>query len=1771
MILQDFKPIIACLLSLSSIICRGQVSESAFRNPPQDAKVSTFWHWMNGNVNKDAITADLEYMSSAGYGDAVILDVFAGVEKGPVAYGSGEWSGLLRHACSEAARLGMTLGMHNSPGYSAVGGPWITPSESMKQLTWSDTTVSGKVISCQLPKPWSKLGYYEDIRVLAYPCAGCERPDTSDPFLVDGNLSTEIRLDSLRHDMYFDFKDSVPVSRISLRRGTREPPLDPHDGPRDYGSEYLVECSKDGLVFDSVAVLYSNPLRSLDIPALTTFDRTCARCWRLTTQQKASVAEVAFYDVISRKDVIDLTHLMKQDGSLTWQPPYDGEWNIVRIGQTSTGKMTTVSPESGTGLEVDKLSPRGADLQFDLFLDPLFRKLAPYVGTTLKTLLIDSWEAGGQDWTSDFECEFRERRGYPIGPMLLAMTGRIVDSEEKTEDFLADVRRTKCDLFNDFLSRFAERTHRWNLLLAGEPYGDGDFVREEYASLLDMPMSEWWTHYVYGSPATTRYVASEARKRDIRLIGAECYTGTPFNSKFSEHPYGMKALGDWMMTLGTSRFYLHSYALQPWLEPRHIMTMGPFGSHLDRNSAWAAEAVHWNMYNARCAAMLQQGEWVEGGAALKGSQDDSQLHFTHRKVGGEEFFFITNHRRRKESVLAEFTVPTELIPEIWDPMSGSTRIPVTYARKDSVVRIEIPLEQSGSVFVVFRNNGSGKEGTLPEHHFVMHPSYEGSFTYSVWAKPETMAYGNRGQIVYGGKNHFGLAIGTNAIRIYDGTTMILEWEHPVSGWTFVSAVLAKGKMILYVNGEKVATAPCRENLQLAPDTLFTDDRFVASFEGDNEDPVIEGRALGQDEILSAFNSHAVHTDMDKDWTVEFPGWSGASMIHLDTLNSLHRHPDFDVSHFGGKAVYRKRILLTSNDEEIRLDLGRVEHIAKLTVNGKDCGIRWKAPYVFDISEASRIGWNDLEVEVTTLYVNRLIGDALLPSSERKISLNWPHFNGTEPLIETGLTGGVRLLSSSAPSVQPIRRAEIVIDTARVSHHIDKKIYGLLLEHIYHSLSNGLVGENVWNRSFEECRAYGEWSLDSSDGCLSLDASEDKSGDFRIGNGADCILSFDVEISGPGTVLVGMRDQNRERMLTNRVYWRLSGPDGEDGILEEATGWVWYAPVAKVKQEPAPGRLKKGWNHIEMHGSGPHIQCVLNGQTVYDGEVDGCPTSGSVTIGGENCRAMFKNIRLVDGSGEPLPVSLDLSRHWHFSGNGTMRLEMDGPLNDKVATELNGRKGLSIFQEDKFSVKKGESVSGSVFLKGNVRYVNAELIGTGGRVLGRQTIKGISHKWKSYELDFMPEEDDSHVGIAFKLARSGKLSLDQVSLMAASSLENEGFRVSLDSAVRALSPTVLRWPGGSFSERYHFENGIGPQHEREGILRWDDCDPLAFGTDEFLEYSGRVGAEPQIVVPIGYHNYEGYAPGDEDWLARALQWMDYCRKQCPDRAVMYWEVDNEVWKMDPGKYVELVQQFSREMKKHSPGVKIIACGCGRLGAEGPGLDSLVIFKAGKDVDYISPHYYQTLDKYGNDGVEEYGAYLDKLANWIAHSENPAMKIYVSEWNLDGIDMRTGLFAGGFLNRMERTPAVEMAAAALAIRHVGSPAWNNAFINFDKDDWFPAPNYVVMKLWRDHFLPLCLDVDRNEDDLNVVVTTSVDKSQIAVKIVNPDDEGRYLIVHAPNGTGELSLVSTGNLFDRNDLNCPDRISVTRQVVPCSDGVFLLYIPSFSAGVLLIETIR
>ncbi|WP_298646316.1 glycosyl hydrolase [uncultured Proteiniphilum sp.] len=146
-----------------------------FQNPPAESGVNCWWWWLNGNVNKAAITKDLEAMKSKNFQGAMIFDAGGhnqrgnkDIRTGPL-YGTDEWNELFVFALDEAERLGLQMGFNIQSGWN-LGGPIVIPQYTAKQITCSETKISGnKKVTVKLELPKIRKDFYKDIAVLVFP------------------------------------------------------------------------------------------------------------------------------------------------------------------------------------------------------------------------------------------------------------------------------------------------------------------------------------------------------------------------------------------------------------------------------------------------------------------------------------------------------------------------------------------------------------------------------------------------------------------------------------------------------------------------------------------------------------------------------------------------------------------------------------------------------------------------------------------------------------------------------------------------------------------------------------------------------------------------------------------------------------------------------------------------------------------------------------------------------------------------------------------------------------------------------------------------------------------------------------------------------------------------------------------------------------------------------------------------------------------------------------------------------------------------------------------------------------------------------------------------------------------------------------------------------------------------------------------------------------------------------------------------------------------
>jgi alpha-N-arabinofuranosidase len=797
-----------------------------------------------------------------------------------------------------------------------------------------------------------------------------------------------------------------------------------------------------------------------------------------------------------------------------------------------------------------------------------------------------------------------------------------------------------------------------------------------------------------------------------------------------------------------------------------------------------------------------------------------------------------------------------------------------------------------------------------------------------------------------------------------------------------------------------------------------------------------------------------------------------------------------------------------------------------------------------------------------------------------------------------------LLAALATAPIPASALDLTVHTDKVLNPINPFIYGHFFEHIYNGGDNGLWGEMVWNRSFEYLGDdAGKWSIDKEG--VVTESAITEGAKLLLGKPEWADYDFTVQarkLRGAEGFLLIARAQGGHWLWANIAGW------GNTGHQFQYVG----APGNRDFDRRIPGRIETDrWYTLRLRAEGRHLQAFLDGQQILETTLpEGLDPAGQVGVGTWNTAAEFKNFKVTDLQGKTLfegtpPLTGETpgaGRHWQVFGaiSGGAQVVDSGAFNDEHAlritsTRLSEEIGIS---QDHFALRQGEHYKGSLYLKGNAPHGGAVRFRSGNRTVVDLPLPPTTDQWKEYPIDFTSTVDapDARLLLAFSSADPLDVLVDQVSLMSESSLKNDGFRPDIYAAFAALRPTIIRWPGGCYLEQYHWKNAIGPQSQRTKNITpmWNDYDPNALGTDEYMTLCRKLKAEPLLVINTGMHvtgtkNAAEWQP----WIQEACDWVEYCNgptttKWGAERAknghpdpyhVKYWEIDNELWRSlqpNPAVYAQAVPLFAAAMKKIDPSITIIAHGGN--GADRR-YDRVLVNNAAPDFDILSIHHYMDPQRFASGIVEQDGLYKD-LATLIQASKNPSIKLDVSEWNAQTTDWRTGLYAGGLLNTFEKNGAnLAIAGPALLFRHVSAPAWDNAFINFDHKGWFPAPNYVVMKLWNEHFAPERLGIDglpdappappAAGDALNLVATRTADASTVILKAVNPT--GTEIPVAATfegafsPAAASFELIAPGDLRARNTMDHPDNVKPAAAAATLTNGRLQFTMPPYSAGVL------
>ena len=988
--------------------------------------------------------------------------------------GTDAWTDAIRTATTTARDLGLEIAVATSSGWSASGGPWVEPTDAMKKVVWSEATVEGGArVDVDLPPLPAVAGLFQDSarwgaaerepwavdwRVVAFPAdpghdvlaparvlASADIVDAD--ALTDGSFDAAVRLprdpdawSSAWIEQEFD--DEVTVRSVTVGL----------PGPRGFGAapspDAVLQASDDGAQWRDVAALAATavPAQTVAFPAVT------ARRFRLVVsgasaaealppvaegvrlppvlrrsdaflvsefalrpgarvhraEAKAGFGVVPDYyavdtdrdpasPVIPPGDVVELTRHV-EGGRLTWHAP-PGTWRVLRLGASLTGQTNGPAHPDATGLEVDKLD--GARVSAYLA-----RHLERFEPGRFDALLSDSIESGAQNWTDAILGTFRDRRGYDPTPWLPALAGYLVGGAEASDRFLYDYRRTVSELFaTEYYGTLAAEAHARGMTYYAEALEDGrpqlgdDLAMRAHA---DVPMGAMWTFDPESGPRPTyvadlKGAASVAHVHGRRWTGAEAFTS--FDRPWSSSPRSLKHVADLQLALGVTRFCIHTSPHQPLAAPPPGIALAPFlGQAFTVNETWAGMARPWIDYLARCSAMLSAGEpaveiavFVGEEAPVTGLFDAA---FDTAVPDGFDFDYVGAEGLSTLRMDGPELVAAGARYRVLFLGGSSRRLTVATLRRLAA------LLDAGATIVGVAPESSPSLGddeeefarlcdeiwALPRAHGRVVPTLDLDLALRELAiEPEMIVTGASLRTI--ARRVSGSRVTFLSNPQAEEVSARLRVPHGIAGLRAWDPIGLRSSALTEVG----APGGRREfGLRLPA--------FGSVF-------VVPGQGAGPEAETASRRIPVAGA-----WTLSLPG---SPTVTLPGGPELWTKLDDAARGFSGIGVYRAEFATEPGGGSglSFLDLGRVADIARVRVNGVDCGVAWTAPFRVDVSHALIAGPNLIEVEVANPWRNRLIAEASVAGGEMFAPMT-EVFEPTASPLPAGLAGPVVLIVES---------------------------------------------------------------------------------------------------------------------------------------------------------------------------------------------------------------------------------------------------------------------------------------------------------------------------------------------------------------------------------------------------------------------------------------------------------------------------------------------------------------------------------------------------------------------------------------------------------------------------------------------------------------------------------------------------------------------------------------------------------------------------------------
>jgi hypothetical protein len=926
------------------------VLRAGFRNPPSEARLRCYWWWLNGNTDKPTITHDLEEMKAKGFGGALLVDANGANQDGNHAvpagpkFGSPEWVDLYTHALKEADRLGLEITLNIMSGWN-LGGPSVKPEDASKLLTYTIVPFKGgDSRDLVIPQPQTKNSFYRDIAVLAYP---------------------------LHHGQGFAPQLGSRHNKLNLAEQLPSP------------IDYRAAATEIGFSMPDSSFMLDDGLSTAFKDAPDYAD--------------ASLTEVRILSLLP-------------NGHIEANLPA-GEWEILRIGYTDSGAFVSTSSDTWKGLAIDYLSRQAFNNYWGENVEPLLTAAKPF--HSLKYLTTDSWELGGTNWTEDFRQQFIALRGYDPVPYLPVVAGRILQNRNISTRFLTDLRRTVADLITmNHYDLFAEKAKQHGLGIqaeSGGPHGAPIDALETFRRSA-IPQTEFWaqnSHRVNDNDRFfTKEAASAANIYGQRLVAQEGETsiGPQWSESLANN---LKPSFDMAITEGMNRLVWHQFTSSPastGLPGQEYFA----GTHLNPKVTWWNAGQPFFDYLNRVQFLMQQGIPVNDVLYFYG---DHIPNFVRLKADDPAHvlpgfdYDVTN----EDALLHTIRVDGRYLVS-----PGGTRwsvlvLPTT--RRVSIPVLELVeryLKSGGTVVSLPPTSPTGNMTQVQQKVFAS--TIERIWNHCAEGTSRSFAAGT---LFCTANTHAALEakellpdvkLLSSNVRLAASSTNCIDFIHRRSGDVdvyFIRSAYSEPKSF------SIAFRANRP-VELWDPLTGVYERVVTASQSSSQ-TTLQLTLPANGSIAVVFTDHPtrrqqptlVRTEpLIADWTLLFPEKAPIQLTDLISWSNLGAN-----QYFSGTATYRATIAAPTlqPDESACLRFTAVDEIATVSLNSKPQPPVWAAPYMTCFTDLHS-GFNSIEISVTNLWNNRLVGDAQPMNSQPLSRTNIKSPDRDAALLPSGIVG-----------------------------------------------------------------------------------------------------------------------------------------------------------------------------------------------------------------------------------------------------------------------------------------------------------------------------------------------------------------------------------------------------------------------------------------------------------------------------------------------------------------------------------------------------------------------------------------------------------------------------------------------------------------------------------------------------------------------------------------------------------------------------------------------